>query len=187
MNSGAGRAAGFTLIEILIALSVLVVGLVGIFALFPVGMAASRGAVEDTSASILAESIQSSIVISVNQSKPGEPIDYWHDGVPTGERFTLPVAGGPGASVQVPARDVFRVAQLPARTLPNSFGVVDEEDRSHYAQYAFNFSVRPSSSPAIDTLYEFIIRVFRNYEVGTAREEPVLVFIFMHAVKKKER
>ncbi len=49
------RTQGFTLIEILLALSILVIGLVGILAIFPIGLNSSRSAVEQSQAAILAQ------------------------------------------------------------------------------------------------------------------------------------
>ena len=47
--------AGFTLVEIMIALVILVVGLLGVLALFPVGMTASKRAGDISQAGILAQ------------------------------------------------------------------------------------------------------------------------------------
>jgi prepilin-type N-terminal cleavage/methylation domain-containing protein len=57
-----GRQAGFTLIEILIALVVLVVGIVGVVSVFPVGIAYTADATGDTIAANLAESVHAALV-----------------------------------------------------------------------------------------------------------------------------
>ncbi len=46
---------GFTLVEIMIAMTILVVGLIGVLALFPVGMSAAKRAGDISQASILAQ------------------------------------------------------------------------------------------------------------------------------------
>ncbi len=52
---------GLTLIEILLALIVMVLGIIGILALFPVAMDASKNAMETTQGAILSESVANSI------------------------------------------------------------------------------------------------------------------------------
>lgn len=54
-----GRAdnRGFTLIEILMAMSILLLGIVGVYAIFAVGLVNHKRAVDNTTASVLAGSI----------------------------------------------------------------------------------------------------------------------------------
>ena len=169
-------------------MTILVVGLVGILALFPVGIHASRSAVEDTTASILAQSVQESLILSLNTARPGQPVEYYHDGVPSGLTFALPAAG---KTVDVPREaagakglEVFRVSQQPKADFPNNFGLVDEDDQTHYGQYAFDFVVRPAGLSNLDTLYEFIVHLYRNHHTGGRNVEPVLTFNFQHAARK---
>ncbi|MCK4326682.1 type II secretion system protein [bacterium] len=49
------RSKGFTLLEIVIALAILVIGLVGVLALFPTGLRASKRAGDFTTAAILGQ------------------------------------------------------------------------------------------------------------------------------------
>ncbi len=72
---------GFTLIEILIAMSVLVVGLVGILALFPVGLNATKKAIEDTNAAMIAESVYGSLRAAAQRTVPGGRLPFFHDGI----------------------------------------------------------------------------------------------------------
>jgi len=79
-------AAGFTLIEILIATSILTLGLVGILALFPVAIKAGRSVVEKSNAVVIAQSvvdaIRSGVRNSKGLSKPGHAYFVLrHDGV----------------------------------------------------------------------------------------------------------
>lgn len=62
-TSGIARsgAAGFTLLEILISMVILMVGLLGILAVFPTAMRAAARAVEDTYAASIAQSVIDSI------------------------------------------------------------------------------------------------------------------------------
>ena len=72
---------GFTLMEILLAMSILIVGLVGILALFPAGLNATRKAMEDTNAALIAESAYSSLRAAARQTSPGGNLNFFHDGV----------------------------------------------------------------------------------------------------------
>ena len=63
------RRAGFTLIEILIATSILTLGLVGILALFPVAMTAGRKVVEDSNSVVIAQSVVNAIRSGIRNSK----------------------------------------------------------------------------------------------------------------------
>ena len=55
------RQQGLTLIEILLALIVMVIGIVGILALFPAAMESAKESMEETQAAILAESVAHSL------------------------------------------------------------------------------------------------------------------------------
>ena len=79
---------GFTLIEILIATSILTLGLVGILALFPVAMKAGRDVVEDSNSVVIAQSVVNAIRSGIRNSKgytkKNEAEAYFllrHDGV----------------------------------------------------------------------------------------------------------
>ena len=63
------RADGFTLIEILIATSVLTLGLVGILALFPVAIKAGRTVVEASNSVVIAQSVVDAIRSGIRNSK----------------------------------------------------------------------------------------------------------------------
>ncbi len=64
---------GFTLIEILIAMTVLVVGLVGILALFPVGIKSGTESVEDTNAAIIASSVHHALTNALRLATLNNP------------------------------------------------------------------------------------------------------------------
>jgi prepilin-type N-terminal cleavage/methylation domain-containing protein len=61
--------SGFTLIEILIATSILTLGLVGILALFPVAIRAGRQVVEDSNAVVIAQSVAEAIRSGIRNRK----------------------------------------------------------------------------------------------------------------------
>jgi prepilin-type N-terminal cleavage/methylation domain-containing protein len=57
----AGGDAGFTILEILVATAILVIGLVGVLALFPAGIGVGKEVVEDSTAITLARSVADAI------------------------------------------------------------------------------------------------------------------------------
>lgn len=97
----AGRRVGFTIIEILIAIVVLVLGITGIVALFPTAIDSGNKTVEDTYAATITQSVVDAISVGLRESRytwrsgPGGGEDrVWtyfvfnHDGVidpPPGE------------------------------------------------------------------------------------------------------
>ncbi|GIW73336.1 MAG: hypothetical protein KatS3mg102_2878 [Planctomycetota bacterium] len=81
----AGRARGFTLIEILIAMVVLMIGLVGIMSVFPAGMRQANDTVEKSYAAAIAQSVVDAIRLGLRQARVAtEEVDaflFVHDGV----------------------------------------------------------------------------------------------------------
>lgn len=69
LAAGRHRGAGFTLIEILIATSILTLGLVGILALFPVAITAGRNVVEASNSVVIAQSVVNAIRSGIRNSK----------------------------------------------------------------------------------------------------------------------
>lgn len=53
----AGSKSGFTLVEIMLALSIMLLGLVGVYAVFAVGLVSHKRAVDNTSAAVIAGSV----------------------------------------------------------------------------------------------------------------------------------
>lgn len=91
------KHSGFTLIEILIAIGILVVGLGGILVLFPAGLTSTKKAIEETQATLLAESIHSSFMSSI-QILNSQPVNvskgkfkFFYDGINAQTDFRLPV------------------------------------------------------------------------------------------------
>lgn len=196
---------GFTLIEILISLSVLVIGLVGILVLLPVGLKSSQSAVQDSTTSILAQSIKNSIYHAIKMSGGAAAVNYYHDGVKKGINFPLPASG---ATVEVPKNAagaggavVFLVGQggdnkAPYNSkvdYPNQLGFVDTASQTipwvdpmkdPYAQYAFKFVMKratKSGGVEIPGLYEVTIYLYRGWlaskvVAGVDKNVPINVF-----------
>ena len=60
-----GKRGGFSLMEILIALAVLMLGLLGVLALFPVAIDASGQAAEATQCALLARSVKNALKLGM--------------------------------------------------------------------------------------------------------------------------
>ena len=67
--------------EILIAMSILIVGLMGILVLFPSGLNATKKAIEDTNAALVAESAYASLRAAARKTTPGGKLTFFHDGM----------------------------------------------------------------------------------------------------------
>jgi len=78
---------GFTILEILLAVVILTVGLLGLLAVFPVAMRAGKDAVENTNAVIISQSVEQAIREGLMEHKAQSPDGRWtyfifnHDGV----------------------------------------------------------------------------------------------------------
>lgn len=84
---------GLTLIEILIAIVVLMIGLVGILALFPTGLKSAKETEEDSHAAIMADSICQALqaamrMPTVDPSTGDSLVKMSHDGLPRDESTT---------------------------------------------------------------------------------------------------
>lgn len=167
---------GFTLVEILLALAVLAIGMVGILALFPVGLDNSKRAIQDTTSANIAESVKSAIVQAMRMKAAGtDVVDFSHDGVSTGLQFKLPPTDPIVAADferQVPKEatagasmgdDVFRLGQESTTAFPLNVEAGDARD-TQLQQWYFNFVVRPTTNPAVKNTYEVLIRIYRNWD-----------------------
>lgn len=95
--------AGFTLVEILISLGILVFGVVGILTLFPAGIKSTKKATEESYAAFIADSVYASLRASASQMAPGDPLLYFHDGINGQDRlnqFELPTVNN---SIGIPS------------------------------------------------------------------------------------
>lgn len=183
MQRGAWRNGGFTLIEILLAMVILLVGIVGVLGIFPVAIRNVNDSVEDSTASNLAQSLSAAVTEAVRRPVGGE-VTLTHDGLPGGRlTFKLPgtlmvpdsypVPGGgtdPTLEVYQLGTDAAVASQVDhIRTNPAG-GDPTEPTR----QYSFQFEVlRPKESEiVIDTagaptrlpLYQFRFLIYRSYD-----------------------
>lgn len=83
-----GRRAGFTILEIMIATGILVIGLLGLLGLFPVAMRSGTITIEETNAMLIAKSVEQAIREGV-QNRKAQDLEtgrytyflFQHDGV----------------------------------------------------------------------------------------------------------
>ncbi len=182
-------ARGFTLVEILISLTVLTIGLVGILALFPVGLDNSKKAILDTTSANVAESVKSGIVQALRLKASGSPtVEFYHDGVSTGLRFDLPPTDpidytSSGFERTIPkdatagksmGKAVFYLGDREKSPTDFPFNIPSGSVRdSQLKEYAFDFKIRPTTNPEVKNTYEVLIRVYRNFP---AVKDPINTF-----------
>ncbi|MBN4054993.1 hypothetical protein JYT15_00630, partial [Acidimicrobium ferrooxidans] len=187
-----------TLIEILLAIAVLVIGIVGLLPMFYAGLYKTKVSVQLSTAAVVISSVTESIKQSMRldafdskeQAKGENWVQYWHAGAPKDVYFQLPEtgtnlgflnkkAGDKGFHVEVPkdARtgplgggasvglEVFPMGGERSAGFPMNIPPTNVE-KDQLKTYQFNFMVRPTSHPHLDNVYEFVIRVYRNYRKG---------------------
>jgi len=104
-DAGRGTRDGFTLIEILMALSILLLGVVGVYAVFAVGLVNHKRAVDNTTAGVMAGSVFDDIAANydiyyydrngngrpdLSEDANGNGMDDWFEPDSTG-RFRYPI------------------------------------------------------------------------------------------------
>ncbi|MCE9584294.1 MAG: prepilin-type N-terminal cleavage/methylation domain-containing protein [Planctomycetes bacterium] len=178
---------GFTLIEILIAMVLLMIGIVGILSLFPVAIKNVQSSVEDSAASNLAQSLYGSMTEAMRRPV-AKDVTVTHDGLPGGRlTFTLPSSTGsvtlypaPGAGTD-PTLEVYQLgtdsrtmAQVnDIRQSPPSGWSRGGDPTEPTTQYSFQFEVSrpPESVIVVDTahtttdlpLYQFRFVIYHGY------------------------
>ncbi len=117
-----GRAAGFTLLEVMVAVVVLSIGLLGVGLLTVASVRSNHVGMLHTQASFVAESILDRMRANIR--------GVWeaaYDGTHTGTG-TAPTpnctAASPCSPIQVAARDTFAWGQLASQLLPGGSGTV---------------------------------------------------------------
>jgi prepilin-type N-terminal cleavage/methylation domain-containing protein len=68
-SSTGAKRSGFTIVEILIAMVVLSLGLMGILGVFPAGIRMTSGIVEDSNAAIIAESVRNAVELGLSRAR----------------------------------------------------------------------------------------------------------------------
>src|SRR5688500_15429505 len=91
------RRAGFTILEILIAIVVLVLGITGIIALFPTAIESGNKTVEDSYAAAITQSVVDAITVGVRESRY-----TYRSGAPSNRTYTYFVFNHDGVIEQAP-------------------------------------------------------------------------------------
>lgn len=172
----------FTLVEILIAIAIMVIGLVGVMAVFPIGLEASKNAMVDTSCATLANSVRHALVASIQSSPPtagtvpavvfrhdgsflSVPINLEADSVSSAIPFNTSATSWKQYST--PANDVYLVGRgvdVPTSTM--GLTVFDSENDAHL----YNFR----TGPGIEGQLSFHLDV-RRYSVNLPGPPAILL------------
>lgn len=156
---------GLTLIEILIALIVMLIGLVGVLSMFPTGISSSSESIEDRISARIADSVVQALTIAMRAATSSDRTSgtpgrarLFHDGVVNNEgksiyEFTLPLPfdnGGPPDKPREFAhpdgsdskpKDIFRLGKE-SKILSMHQAVISGPDKTDpYCQYGFTFTV----------------------------------------------
>lgn len=176
--------AGFTLVEILISMGILVFGVVGILALFPAGLKSTKAAVQESYAATIADSVYAALRASAKQVSPGEELVFFHDGIsPDQTNFVLPKVG---KSIGIPG---------PIRTEDNQ---IDTQDYNRGVQLGkqdfavlgrdgngFNIATSNDDETASLNQYSFNIQISYPRKVqGREQERPTGVFDVMIRISR---
>lgn len=190
MRSHRNRQNGFTLIEILISLVILMIGIVGIISLFPVGMKNVSESNKDSTAGALAQSLNSAMTEAMRRPNTVGDIILVHDGLQpsgTAQTYTFALPATVGVTSTHPmvgmgtdtTKQVFQLgmeASTDAVILDITAPVtgLGGDPTEPLRQYSFQFivtkppeanmSMGPGLPPVPIPLYEYKFLVYRSYE-----------------------
>lgn len=205
MKRGERREGGFTLIEILLALVILLVGIVGVLGIFPVAIRNVNDSVEDSTASNLAQSLSAAVTEAMRRPV-GEDVTVTHDGLPGGRlTFKLPdtllvpethPAPGGGTDGTLEVYQLGTDAAVASQVNHIRTNPAGGDPSEPTTQYSFRFEVmRPLESEiVVDTagtktrlpLYQFRFLIYRGYD-GVAGGSASLVKEFTMLVAASGR
>ena len=81
---------GFSLVELIIAIAILSVGLIGALRVFPIGLRASQRAEAGSRAAMAAQRAIESLKLKTWNELPGAPASFTEEGLRVGLRFSRP-------------------------------------------------------------------------------------------------
>ena len=153
------RSSGFTLVEILIALVVLMVGIVGVLALYPVAAKNTKTSLQDSTAATVAQSLHSAMTEAMRRSAT-DTVVLQHDGTGGKYAFTVPVGVGvpmvyPAPATSFQLGDDFGTQQAVAQ-------IRTMDPTEPYDQYSWQFVV--TRIDAQNPLFEVRFRIYRNFD-----------------------
>lgn len=169
--------AGFTMVEILIAIMVLLVGLVGILVLFPVGINAARLAAQDSMGGVIAESVEEALIDAMHSATVYGASAYdrievalIHAGVPSvtgSDIYRFPLPSNVGDSADHPTGSPSPIFLL----RPSDLAFSNQDlSRDPFGQYSYQFRVIRRSA----NLFEYWITAYRNYPTASPDNERIL-------------
>ena len=171
------KQKGFTLIEILLSLGILALGLSGILTLFPVGLDAGQKAIQDTTSTLIAESLMDVLRASILQKHPDGTLPFIFDGFRN--HITIPNATytsdykKPPEKLNEQERKLYEaggyqfiIENNDDRSLSGTCGTnlqnYDEERDEHsLTQYGYDVYI-VNTNPQQDHLYDVTIVIKRN-------------------------
>ncbi|WP_372371519.1 prepilin-type N-terminal cleavage/methylation domain-containing protein [Candidatus Uabimicrobium sp. HlEnr_7] len=192
--------SGFTLIEILISLGILVFGVVGILTLFPAGIKSTKKAAEETYAAFIADSVYAALRASASQMAPGDNLIYFHDGINDTSRlneFVLPLVN---KSIGIPSIDDVPttgpvVVDIDTRTGGDQDNYAPLLQGGATGNFAFlgqndnGFNVSISDEDEAGTLGQFSYNIQISYpdDNGQPQQNPKGLFDVMIRIRRGER
>jgi type II secretory pathway pseudopilin PulG len=181
------REGGLTLIEILLALVVMMLGLVGILALFPTGLKQGKEAVERTQAALMTESLSEAIALAAGSAvldNPGAANAHYkltitHDSIDSKKNavyyeFLLPNFSDGMASAPTPNAGS-KWFHHPA-TSPSSVGAVSMDEPEKESEWSM------AGDPWTKAQFEAIKGT--DDKTGTDGSEPLDQFCYSFDVRK---
>ena len=174
------RNQGFTLMEILLALTILMIGVSGILVLFPIGLAASKSAIQDSVCAIIAESVHSGLKVGMrgairDDSMPGWDFQFIHDGVRDNARVGLSQFGVADIELRDASgqqwfpNDLIKYPQLVWRLSSDNNDIQVSDRKDGLKQYSFRIMLERYAS--VNGLFSVRIYVYRNFDVSKTVSE----------------
>ncbi|MBI2919971.1 MAG: prepilin-type N-terminal cleavage/methylation domain-containing protein [Planctomycetes bacterium] len=196
-------SSGFTLVEILIALVLLMVGIVGILSIFPVGIKNVTDSVEDSTAANIGQSLYNAMTEAMRRPNAAGKIVFAHDGLqsvgPQTYTFDLPAGVGvivlhptPGSGTDSTLQafqlgmDARTSAVLTDIQTPPGWSAGGDPSEP-LRQYSYQFEVQKPPEALVPTgpgtttpvpLYQFRFMIYRQFEavaVPAGEQHPNLV------------
>jgi uncharacterized protein (TIGR02598 family) len=150
---------GFSLIEVVLALLVVAVGMLGVFSLFPSGLSMSKDITDEVRASAFAEELftafeaqarwedWASIGDPVKVDVAGESISYQDTGVGPPEEVTFDFDGMDQYTLryelEVTEPSLDRIKRFDLKIWPGEFGPTDDADALRFVTEIYNFRIDP--------------------------------------------
>lgn len=155
------KQKGFTLIEILLSLGILALGLSGILTLFPVGLDAGQKAIQDTTSTLIAESLMDVLRASILQKHPDGELPFVFDGLTSSStnhnHYYYHYISDNNSNITPHYETISGTCGSGGLTTYNS-----DTDEHSLQQYSYQVNITHSSNPNQKHLYDVQITILRN-------------------------